>query len=74
MRVITGPLETGELAVVVYNRDKGDRKVRVEWGKMGWVEETMVRDLYEGRDLGRVEGGMEVEVKGNGVRVFRLTK
>lgn len=74
VRVITGPLSTGELAVVVYNKAKDSQHVIIKFSDIKWNNSTIVRDLYEGEDLGRFSSEIEIEVKGQGVRVFRFTK
>jgi hypothetical protein len=50
-------LEGGSKAVGLFNRNETNATVDLNWGDAGLIGKQAVRDLWQGKDLGVVEGG-----------------
>jgi alpha-galactosidase len=60
--------------VAVFNvGDRGPAKVRVNWGAVKMPEKCVLRDLWERKDIGTIEGGYTFEIPPHGSGLFKLT-
>jgi alpha-galactosidase len=66
------PLAGGSMAVVLFNRGDAVR-IHVGWSELGWpVRPTIVRDLWQKRDVGSFRDGYSAEVAPHGVVMIKL--
>ncbi|MCX7819833.1 MAG: alpha-galactosidase [Kiritimatiellae bacterium] len=71
--VVVKPLEDGSLALGLFAVSDAERQIAVSWSELGVVGPQRVRDLWRQRDLGEVEGMIEIRVARHGAEVLRLT-
>lgn len=63
----------GGRAVVLFNRGFDPVRVRVDWKDLGLSDgPASVRDLWAGKDLGTIDGGLDVEVASHDAAMFRI--
>ncbi|HZR82184.1 MAG TPA: glycoside hydrolase family 27 protein [Candidatus Binatia bacterium] len=75
LEVWSKPLADGGVAVVLFNRDEAEREIAVRWSEVGLLADSSpaVRDLWSGRDHGRVPGGFAARVPPHDVVMIRAT-
>jgi alpha-galactosidase len=66
-------LANGAHAVGFFNRGTDAAQIAVRWDELGISNEPLVRDLWEHHDLGKVNGGYQVQVPIHGVVLLRLS-
>lgn len=68
-------LAGGAHAVVLFNRSGKEQKMAVSWQEIGlpYDAEPMVRDLWAGKDLGRVRGTFSAVVPSHEIVMIRVT-
>lgn len=65
------PLQDGSIAVAVLNRSKKQQTVRINDKTMpGLTTNTVVRDVWEHKDLGPFPEGMNVQLEPNACKVY----
>ena len=66
------PLEKGHWAVALFNN--GDRLAQVDviWKELGLSGSPRVRDLWTGRDRGKVHGGFAEKLPPHGSALFKI--
>lgn len=64
------PLADGRQAVALFNRGWGRQPITVTWAELGLVGTPQVRDVWAGRDMGRVDKELRVDVEGRGAALF----
>jgi len=78
LEVWAAPLEDGDLAVLLFNRDDDlegpDRTIEVLWEDIGLPEgaPAAVRDLWQGADMEAHPTGYRAEVPAHGVAMLRV--
>jgi alpha-galactosidase len=62
-------MKDGSRAVILFNRENGDREITVNWEDLGYPNhlEAAVRDLWQKNDLGRFTGKFSASVVSHGV-------
>jgi alpha-galactosidase len=68
-------LEDGSQAVALLNRGRGEAQVAVSWTELGlpYDSEPAVRDLWSGKDLGRVKSVFAATVPSHDVLLVKVT-
>ena len=64
------PLADGRLAVALFNRGWGHQHITATWEELGIAGTPQVRDVWGGRDMGRVPVELKVDVAGRGASLF----
>jgi hypothetical protein len=66
-------LEDGTKAIGLFNLDKAERKISIDWQKAGVTGKQTVRDVWRQKDLGTFENSYETTVLPHGVTLLKLT-
>jgi len=66
-------LEDGSLAVGLFNRGEGTKKITARWEDLGIKGPRRVRDLWRQKEVGLFEGAVDAYVGRHGVALFRLS-
>ena len=66
-------LEDGSLAVGLFNRGEGTKKITARWEDLGIKGPRRVRDLWRQKEVGLSEGAIDAYVGRHGVALFRLS-
>jgi alpha-galactosidase len=68
-------LKDGSRAVILFNRGKSETEVSVSWTELGYPDHVSasVRDLWAGKDLGKVTGKYAAKVASHETLVLRVT-
>ena len=67
------PLKGGDKAVALFNRDDTPLPVTVKFSDLG-LKTAKARDIWQAKDLGKLEGSYTATVPRHGVVLLRLTK
>jgi hypothetical protein len=62
----------GSYTVALFNLGDAEAKVAVAWSDLGLNSAAAVRDLWEHKDLGKLDGGYEATVAPHGCRLLRV--
>jgi alpha-galactosidase len=68
------PLASGAHAVGLFNRGQSAARISVRWSELGVQGRRKVRDLWAGRDLGRVEAEYAADVEPHGAALIRIER
>jgi alpha-galactosidase len=68
------PLKGGDKAVGLFNRDDSPLPVTVKLSDVGFAAGAKARDIWQAKDLGRLQGSYTVSVPRHGVVLLRLSK
>jgi alpha-galactosidase len=68
------PLKGGDKAVGLFNRDESSLPITVKLSDVGFPGGAKARDLWQAKDLGRIQGSYTATVPSHGVVLLRLTK
>ena len=68
-------LKDGSRAVILFNRGTAETEVAVSWTDLGYPEHlsASVRDLWTGKDLGKMTGKFSAKVGSHETMVVRVT-
>jgi alpha-galactosidase len=72
LEVWSRPLESGALAVGLFNRGEVDSNVTAKWSDLGITGEQRVRDLWRQKDLGAFNDQFTAKVGRHGVVLVRV--
>ncbi len=72
LEVWTRPLWDGTTAVALFNRDTEPEQLKVSWKELGVKPGQKVRDCWQRKDLGVMDGGISRNVPGHGALLFRV--
>jgi alpha-galactosidase len=68
------PLKGGAKAVILLNRGEAPVRIKVTWAELGWsARSTVVRDLWQKKDMGSFRDSYFAEVAPHGVVMLRLS-
>ena len=68
------PLRGGSKAVILLNRGEAPVRIKVTWAELGWsARSTVVRDLWQKKDMGSFRDSYFAEVAPHGVVMLRLS-
>lgn len=71
----TRPLADGTLAVAMFNRSRQGTEMRISFSGLGLEKDKQhVRDLWQQKDCGKLEGYLSARVPGHGVKLFKVGK
>ena len=68
------PLEGGDLAVALFNRDDRPQLMMAKWTDLGLKGNHRVRDVWAHADRGKIKDLYEAEVSAHGAVVIRVSK
>ncbi|TXD48193.1 glycoside hydrolase family 27 protein [Polaribacter sp. IC073] len=71
------PLENGDIAICLFNRETSNNKYQVNWKQMNIKDfsgEYAVKNLWKNKTIGTTSTNFLIEVPARDVVVFRLTK
>ncbi len=74
MSVWTKPLSGGRVAVALVTSSWGERRMQFNLAEVGFPNGASVRDVWDGKDLGRQSGVFTGVVPGHGVLLLILSK
>lgn len=70
--VWTRPLTGGAVAVAAFNNATVAAQVDIVWKELGIAGQPKVRDVLNGKDLGKVHGGFAVKLPAGGAALYRV--
>jgi len=70
----TKPLQSGDLAVGLFNRSGSTQEIRLDLAETGLTGSVDVHDLWLHKDLGKKSGTFTASVPAHGVVMLRLSK
>jgi alpha-galactosidase len=67
-------MKDGSRSVILFNRGSADHEISVAWEDLGYPShlEASVRDLWQGKDLGRFTGKFSASVASHGVTMVTV--
>jgi alpha-galactosidase len=68
------PLSGGDKAVALFNRNDTALPITVKLSDVGFAKGAKARDIWQAKDLGKIEGSYTANVPRHGVVLLRLTK
>jgi len=68
------PLASGGHALGLFNRGRTPARIAVRWSELGLPGAHAVRDLWAGRDLGKIETEYAADVEPHGVVLVRIDR
>jgi alpha-galactosidase len=68
------PLKGGDTAVGLFNRNESTLPVTVKLSDVGFAGGAKARDIWQAKDLGKIQGSYTANVPGHGVVLLRLSK
>jgi alpha-galactosidase len=68
------PLKGGDTAVGLFNRNESTLPVTVKLRDVGFAGGAKARDIWQAKDLGKIQGSYTANVPGHGVVLLRLSK
>ena len=68
------PLADGSKAVALFNRHPGSLDIEADLRQLGYSSNPQARDLWAGKDLGKIDLHYKTRVPGHGVVLLRVTK
>jgi len=74
IEIWTKPLADGSKAVGVFNRHPGQLTTQVDFSKLGFKGAVKAKDLWLGKDLGKIASPYTVTVPGHGVLLLRVSQ
>jgi alpha-galactosidase len=74
IEVWSRPLAGGAMAVGIFNRHHTMLTAHVDFRKIGFADGVKARDLWQGKDIGRLKADYAVQVPAHGVVFLRVTK
>ncbi len=70
----TKPLQNGDIALILFNRNKHEFQFPVDWSWAGINGNWKLRDLWQHKDIGTTADWKSFAIKGHSVLFFRLSK
>jgi alpha-galactosidase len=67
-------LSDGSKAVGIFNRHPGTMSATVDFRELGFSKPPTVRDIWQAKDLGRMQNIYTVQVPGHGVVLLKVSK
>ncbi len=67
-------MEDGSKAIGLFNLDKIEKKISIDWAKAGLSGKQTVRDVWRQKDIGSFDKSYEASVLPHGVMLIRATK
>jgi alpha-galactosidase len=74
LEVWARPLADGSKAVGLFNRHDGTLAMQVDFAEFGFKDSPKVRDVWQAKDLGRVQSPYKVEIPTHGVILLRVSE
>jgi alpha-galactosidase len=74
MEIWAKPLKNGEKAVALFNREDTPLPMTLKLSEVGFAGGARARDIWQAKDLGKLQGNYTVTVPRHGVVLLRLTK
>jgi alpha-galactosidase len=68
------PLKGGDEAVGLFNRNESTLPITVKFSDVGFAGGAKARDIWQAKDLGKIQGSYTANVPGHGVVLLRLSK
>ena len=68
------PLKGGDKAVGLFNRNDSTLPITVKLSDVGFAGGAKARDIWQAKDLGKIQGSYTATVPGHGVVLLRLSK
>jgi alpha-galactosidase len=68
------PLSGGDKAVALFNRNDSALPITVKLSDVGFANGAKARDIWQAKDLGKIQGSYTATVPRHGVVLLRLTK
>ncbi len=68
------PLKGGDKAVGLFNRNDYTLPITVKLSDVGFAGGAKARDIWQAKDLGKIQGSYTANVPGHGVVLLRLSK
>jgi alpha-galactosidase len=68
------PLKGGGEAVGLFNRNESTLPITVKLSDVGFAGGAKARDIWQAKDLGKIQGSYTANVPGHGVVLLRLSK
>jgi alpha-galactosidase len=68
------PLQGGDKAIGLFNRDDTALPITLKLSDVGFAGGAKARDIWQAKDLGKINGSYTVTVPRHGVVLLRLTK
>jgi alpha-galactosidase len=68
------PLADGSKAVGLFNRHDGPLETQMDFAVLGFRGSPEVRDIWQGKDLGRVKSPYKIEIPAHGVILLRVAE
>ena len=68
------PLWDGTMAVGLFNRGSAAGEIAASWTALGLAGSQPVRDLWQHKDLGEVDGAFKATVPSHGVVLVKIGK
>jgi alpha-galactosidase len=68
------PLKGGDEAVGLFNRNESTLPITVKLSDVGFAGGAKARDIWQAKDLGKIQGSYTANVPGHGVVLLRLSK
>jgi alpha-galactosidase len=67
-------MEDGSKAIGLFNLDKSEMKISIDWAKAGISGKQTVRDVWRQKDIGSFDKSYEASVLPHGVMLIRVSK
>ena len=67
-------MEDGSKAIGLFNFDKTEMKISIDWVKAGLSGKQTVRDVWRQKDIGSFDKSYEANVLPHGVMLIKVTK
>lgn len=67
-------LEDGSKAIGIFNLDKNEKTISVDWTKLGIAGKQSVRDVWRQKNIGSFDKTFETTVLPHGVTLIKVTK
>jgi alpha-galactosidase len=68
------PLKGGDEAVGLFNRNESTLPITLKLSDVGFAGGAKARDIWQAKDLGKIQGSYTANVPGHGVVLLRLSK
>jgi alpha-galactosidase len=68
------PLKGGDVAVALFNRDDTSLPVTLKLSDVGFAHGAQAKDIWDAKDLGKLQGSYTATVPRHGVVLLRLSK
>jgi alpha-galactosidase len=74
MEIWSRTLADGSKAVAVFNRHPQPKEIGVDFRELGFKNGAKVRNIWEAKDLGTIQGNYRARVPGHGVVLLRVSE